>query len=201
MASTVFRICIFCGSKLGRDLAYRQAAIELGTLIAEKGYELVYGGGNVGHMGAIADACLSKGGHVIGVIPESLIHREVEGTRVGHDRLSHLEVVATMHERKARMAELSDAFIALPGGIGTLEELFEIYTWSQLKFHQKRIGLLNTGHFFDPLIQLLDHMVEENFLGTETRAELYFESSPEKLLDEVCIRKGFSINSGLATLE
>ncbi len=99
------------------------------------------------------------------------------------------------------MAELSDAFIALPGGIGTLEELFEIYTWSQLKFHQKRIGLLNTGHFFDPLIQLLDHMVEENFLGTETRAELYFESSPEKLLDEVCIRKGFSINSGLATLE
>ena len=186
MASPVFRICIFCGSKSGRNPAYQQAAIQLGSLIAEKGYELVYGGGNVGLMGVIAGACLNQGGHVIGVIPETLIHREVEGTKVGHDRLSRLEVVDTMHERKARMAELSDAFIALPGGIGTLEELFEIYTWSQLEFHQKPIGLLNTECFFNPLIQLLDHMVQESFLAAETRSELYFESDPQKLLDHIC---------------
>lgn len=196
MASSVFRICIFCGSKSGRDLAYREAAIQLGGLIAERGYELVYGGGNVGLMGVIADACLNQGGHVIGVIPEILIDREVEGTKVGHDRLSRLEVVDTMHERKARMAELSDAFIALPGGIGTLEELFEIYTWAQLKFHQKPIGLLNTEHFFDPLIQLLDHMVQENFLETETRSELCFESNPEKLLNQMRYDKSSAIKSG-----
>lgn len=154
----------------------------LGRLMAERKLELVYGGGNIGLMGIIADACLTAGGSVVGVIPKALVGREVAGRSVEHSRLSRLEIVDSMHARKARMAELADGFIALPGGFGTFEELFEILTWAQLGFHQKPIGLLDVAGYYDPLLALCDRAVEEGFLSSASRALLLARSEAETLL-------------------
>ncbi len=172
------RVCVFCGSNVGARESYRAAAAALGTLLAERKIGLVYGGGNIGLMGALADAALAGGGEVIGVIPHALVAREV-----AHAGLSELRVVNSMHERKALMADLSDAFIALPGGYGTLEEFLEVVTWSQLGIHKKPCGLLNSEHYFDALIAMLDHAVEEGFLAGKNRALVLEESDPAKLVD------------------
>ena len=144
-------ICVFCGASTGHDPIYREAAENLGRALAERGIRLVYGGGAVGLMGVVADAAMAAGGEVIGIIPQSLKDAEV-----GHTGLTRLEVVDGMHARKARMAELSDAFIALPGGLGTLEELFEVWTWGQLGYHGKPLGLLDTNQFYSKLSHFLD---------------------------------------------
>lgn len=171
------RICVFCGSSTGADPVYERSARELGRMLAGADIELVYGGGSVGLMGVLADAVLSAGGRVTGVIPRALQAREV-----GHAGLGRLEVVETMHERKARMAELSDGFIALPGGIGTMEELFEVWTWGQLGIHGKPCGLLNVAGYYDRLIEFLDHAVAEAFLRERYRAMLLVESDAATLL-------------------
>jgi len=171
------RICVFCGSRPGLKPAYRAAAEALGQLLAERGIELIYGGGNVGLMGVVADACLAAGGRVVGVIPRALLEWEV-----GHEGLSRLEVVDSMHARKARMAELADAFIALPGGLGTFEELFEILTWAQLGFHNKPVGLLNVEAYYLPLIQMLERGVDEGFMKIENRGLLLVEDNLFTLL-------------------
>lgn len=176
------RICVFCGSRIGRNLEYRAATAALGKSLARQGIELVYGGGNVGLMGVIADACLAAGGRVTGIIPEALVGREVAGRRVEHPNLNQLEIVDSMHTRKARMAELADGFIALPGGYGTLEELFEVLTWAQLGFHQKPVGLLNVAGYWDPLLALCDQAVSEEFLSPQSRSLLMARSDPEALL-------------------
>jgi hypothetical protein len=176
------RICVFCGSNAGHDPRYRDAAEALGGLLAQRGIELVYGGGNVGLMGALADACLAADGTVIGVIPEALVGKEVAGRHVDHRALTRLEIVDSMHTRKARMAELSDGFIALPGGFGTFEEFCEILTWGQLGFHAKPIGLLNVAGFFDPLLALFDHAVREGFLRAQNRAMALADTDSERLL-------------------
>ncbi len=176
------RICVFCGSRPGRRPDYRAMAETLGRLLAARGVELVYGGGNIGLMGIIADACLAAGGGVAGVIPEALVGREVEGRAVEHSGLGRLEIVDSMHTRKARMAELADGFIALPGGFGTFEELFEILTWAQLGFHQKPVGLLDVAGYYDPLLALCDRAVEEGFLSADSRALLLARSEAETLL-------------------
>jgi len=156
------RICIFCGSQVGTNGLYRQAATALGHLLVRNGYGLVYGGGHVGLMGVIADAVLASGGEVIGVIPESMVAREL-----AHTGLTQLQVVSGMHARKARMAELADAFIALPGGYGTFEELFEVITWAQLGMHRKPIGLLNVAGYFNALKVLVDQAIAEGFIRAE----------------------------------
>ena len=176
------RLCVFCGSNAGHDPRYRNAAEALGRLLAGRGIELVYGGGNVGLMGIIADACLAAGGTVIGVIPEALLGKEVAGRHVDHRALTRLEVVASMHARKARMAELSDGFIALPGGFGTFEEFCEILTWGQLGFHVKPTGLLNVNGFYDPLLAMFDRAVEDGFLRAENRAMALAAGDGESLL-------------------
>ena len=176
------RICVFCGASHGRHPVYGEVASRLGETLAHQDIELVYGGGNVGLMGVIADACLRSGGKVTGIIPKSLVGREIDGERVEHRGVTHLEVVDSMHTRKARMAELADGFMALPGGFGTLEELFEILTWAQLGFHQKPIGLLNTQGYFDPLLGLLDHALEEQFIRPENLSLLLHEQEPDALL-------------------
>ncbi len=172
------RVCVFSGSSPGADLAYRAAAIDLGHLLADRGIELVYGGAHVGLMGALADAALEGGGRVIGVIPQSLVDREI-----AHPGLSDLRVVDSMHERKAQMAELADAFVALPGGVGTLEELFEVYTWNQLGLHAKPLGLFNVRGYFDGLVRFLDHAVEERFVTRENRAMLLVSEHLDELID------------------
>jgi uncharacterized protein (TIGR00730 family) len=174
----VKRICVFSGSSPGADLAYRAAATDLGNRLADRGIELVYGGASVGLMGVVADAALEGGGRVIGVIPQSLVDREV-----AHPGLSDLRVVDSMHERKALMAELSDAFVALPGGVGTLEELFEVYTWNQLGLHAKPLGLFNVRGYFDGLARFLDHAVAERFVTRAHRAMLLVSEDLEALLD------------------
>jgi uncharacterized protein (TIGR00730 family) len=171
------RVCVFCGSSFGARPAYRAAAEELGRLLAEHGIGLVYGGGCVGLMGALADACMSAGGEVIGVIPESLLRREV-----GHRGVSKLHVVETMHERKALMADLADAFIALPGGYGTLEEFCEVVTWSQLGIQQKPCGLLNIEKYWDGLLAVLDHAVDEEFVRPENSELVLVASTPQGML-------------------
>jgi hypothetical protein len=176
------RICVFCGSNAGHDPRYRADAERLGRLLAVRGIELVYGGGNVGLMGIIADACLGAGGTVTGVIPEALIGKEVAGRVVDHRGLTRLEVVDSMHTRKARMAELADGFIALPGGFGTFEEFCEILTWGQLGFHVKPMGLLNVNGFYDPLLALFERAVAEGFLRKENRAMALAAEDIESLL-------------------
>eukprot|EP00913_Durusdinium_trenchii_P023285 g21863.t1 len=158
------RICVFCGSRTGDDDAYRAAASQLGTRLAEAAIGLVFGGGSVGLMGVIADAVLAVGGEVVGVIPEMLATKEVQ-----HPAVADMRLVPDMHARKALMAELSDAFIALPGGYGTFEELFEVVTWAQLGIHRKNIGLLNIGGFFDPLCRMIDHAIQEGFVRPDHR--------------------------------
>jgi uncharacterized protein (TIGR00730 family) len=171
------RLCIFCGSNPGNSPAYRAVAIALGELLARRGIGIVYGGGRVGLMGALADAALAAGAHVIGVIPQALVDREI-----GHGGLTELRVVKSMHERKALMAELADGFVALPGGVGTLEELFEMWTWAQLGLHQKPCGLVEVEGFFAPLLSFLDHLVSAGFVRLEHRAMLVAAVSPEDLL-------------------
>jgi len=171
-------VCVFCGASTGVNPAYREAAIALGQAIARRGLTLVYGGGAVGLMGIVADAAMAAGGEVIGIIPEALKNAEV-----GHNGLTRLEVVDGMHARKARMAELSDAFVALPGGLGTLEELFEVWTWGQLGYHAKPLGLLDVNGFYTKLGSFLDHVVEEGFVRPQHRAMLQLADTPAELLD------------------
>jgi uncharacterized protein (TIGR00730 family) len=170
-------LCVFCGSSSGVDPRYVAAARELGRALASSGIGLVYGGASVGLMGAIADAALQAGGHVIGVIPEALERREV-----AHRGLSDLRVVGSMHERKALMAELSDGFVALPGGIGTLEELFEVWTWGQLGYHAKPCAIYNVGGFYTGLIAFLGHVGTAGFLRPDTREMLIVEDDEARLL-------------------
>lgn len=170
-------VCVFCGSSPGADPAFGAAAAEVGRLLAESGRTLVYGGGRVGLMGVVADAALAGGGRVIGVIPQSLVDSEV-----GHGGLTELRVVGSMHERKAIMAELSDGFLAMPGGIGTLEEFFEIWTWGQLGLHRKPFGLLDVARFYGPMLQFLDRLVEQRFVRPEHRAMLCVAGRPVTLL-------------------
>ncbi len=164
-------LCVFCGSSVGSRPAYIGAAISLGKVLAEQKIRLVYGGGRVGLMGAVADSALQAGGEVVGVIPEHLVAREV-----AHQGLSDLRIVRSMHERKALMAELSDGFVALPGGLGTLEEFFEVWTWGQLGLHRKPYALLNVNGFYDPLVQFIDQLVEQKFVRPEHRRMLIVES-------------------------
>lgn len=174
------RICVFCGSNPGADPAYAEAAADLGRLLAGRGLTLVYGGGHVGLMGVLADAALAAGGLVTGVIPEALAAKEL-----AHRGLTELKVVGSMHERKALMSELSDAFIALPGGIGTLEEWFEVWTWSQLGFQPKPCGMLNVAGYYDHLLAFLDHMTAERFLAPPHRSMAIVEDRVDRLLDRL----------------
>lgn len=175
---SIRRICVFCGSSFGRSALYAEAAEALGQQLAESGTSLVYGGARVGLMGALADATLSAGGEVVGVIPKGLLDHEI-----AHERLTELHVVASMHERKSRMADLSDAFIALPGGFGTIEELCEILTWAQLGLHAKPIGILNVGGYFDPLLTFFDNVLAEQFIRAEHRSLLIEGHTPQQLLE------------------
>jgi uncharacterized protein (TIGR00730 family) len=174
----VHRICVYAGSNPGSDPAYADAARALASLMAERGIGLVYGGGKIGLMGVLADTVLAAGGEAIGVMPQALIDREI-----GHPNLTELKVVQSMHERKALMAELAEAFVAVPGGIGTLEELIEVYTWSQLGIHDKACGVLNVRGYYDGLAAFLDHAVREGFLRPQHRAVLTVAEDPEQLLD------------------
>jgi uncharacterized protein (TIGR00730 family) len=171
-------ICVYCGSSPGSRDAYATNARALAEALVSRNIGLVYGGASIGIMGAVADHVLRLGGKAVGVIPEALMSKEV-----AHYQLTELHVTRSMHERKIRMAELSDGFIALPGGLGTLEELFEIWTWAQLGFHQKPCGLLNVEGYYDPLIEFLDHAVTEQFVKDAHRAMLIMESEPKTLLD------------------
>lgn len=171
-------ICVFCGSSIGGVDAYRNAATDLGRLLAERGIRLVYGGGKVGLMGVVADAVLQAGGEVLGIIPEPLMLKEV-----GHGGLTDLVVTRTMHERKAAMADAAEGFIALPGGFGTLDELCEILTWAQLGIHRKPIGLLDTSGFFGQLTSFFDFVSAQGFIRPEHRSLLLEASSPGLLLD------------------
>jgi len=174
------RLCVFCGSSSGVHSAYAQAAQTVAHLLCRRGIELVYGGGNVGLMGTLANACLQKGGRVIGVIPQALADKEV-----AHTGLTELRVVNSMHERKALMADLSDAFVALPGGYGTWEELFEVLSWSQLGIQRKACGLLNVNGYYDPLLELADKSVSAGFLREVHRDLLLADDDPERLLDRL----------------
>lgn len=170
-------ICVFCGSSTGSNPVFAEAARQLGKLIAKTNSTLIYGGGNIGLMGILADAVLNSSGKVIGVIPDFLVQREV-----GHHGLTQLEIVSSMHERKKRMADLSNVFIAMPGGWGTLDELAEILTWKQLTLVQTEVGLLNTNSFFDPLLDQMKKMVKEGFLHDSHFAELKIAETPSALL-------------------
>ena len=172
------RICVFCGSAIGNQPVYREVAVAMGSLLARRGIGLVYGGGHVGLMGVVADACLAAGGEVIGVIPQALADREI-----AHARLTELHVVDSMHTRKAMMADLSDAFVAMPGGVGTFEEFFEAVTWTQLGLHRKPCGLLNAGAFYTPLAAFIDQAVSEGFIKPVHRAFIVVDDNPERLLD------------------
>ncbi len=172
------RICVFCGSHFGADPAYRSAAVELGERMVERGLGLVYGGGNVGLMGVVADTVMASGGEVIGVIPRTLRDREV-----AHQGITELRVVDSMHERKRLMYEQAEAVLALPGGIGTFDELFEAMTWNQLGIHLKPAGLLNVGGYFDPLVAMLDRALEQGFIGRTYRDFLLAEPTVCAVLD------------------
>jgi uncharacterized protein (TIGR00730 family) len=174
----VNRVCVFCGSSEGRDPRYREAAAGLGQVLVRRGLGLVYGGAGVGLMRVLADAVLAHGGSVIGVIPHGLAAREV-----AHRGLSEIRVVPSMHARKALMADLSDAFLALPGGFGTLDELFESVTWAQLGIHRKPVALLNVAGYFDGLVRFLDHAVHEAFISPTNRKLVAVADQPEQALD------------------
>lgn len=173
-------ICVFCGSSVGSREVYAEAARRMGRLLAERGLRTVYGAGNIGLMGVLADAVLEAGGEIIGVIPEALVAREL-----AHNGLTGLRIVHSMHERKAQMADLSDAFLALPGGFGTFEELCETLTWVQLGIHEKPCGLLNVAGYFDPLIAQFDRAVEDRFLSPEHRDLLQVSTEPADLLERL----------------
>lgn len=174
------RVCVFCGARDGARPAYLEFARALGGLLAERGHGVVYGGASIGLMGALADEALARGGEVVGVIPQTLVDREI-----AHAGLTTQHVVATMHERKAKMAELSDAFVAMPGGLGTLEELFEVVTWRMLDIHRKPIGLLDVGGYWAPLLAALEHGVTEGFVDRALLDALVVEREPVRLIDRL----------------
>ncbi len=171
-------ICVYCGSSFGANGLYLDATMSLARTLAARGIRVVYGGASVGLMGALADTTIEAGGEVVGVIPQALVDREI-----AHPGLTELHVVNSMHERKALMAELSEAFVALPGGIGTLEELIEVYTWSRLRLHDKPLGVLNVAGYYDGLAAFLDHAVAQGFLPGAQRARLLTAAEPNALLD------------------
>jgi uncharacterized protein (TIGR00730 family) len=174
---TLQRICVFCGSSDGRDPEFVRAAQDLGAVLASEGIGLVYGGARVGLMGVLADSVIRRGGSVVGVIPRSLVDREI-----AHEGVADLRIVDSMHERKALMADLADAFLALPGGLGTLEEFAEILTWAQLRIHTKPCGLLNVGGYFDPLLAMLDRAEQEGFLRGDHRSMIVVSSDASDVL-------------------
>lgn len=174
---TLHTVCIFCAAGDGRNPVYVKQALEMGRYLAESGRRIVYGGGRTGLMGALAEGALAAGGEIVGIMPKHLVDHEV-----AHTGLTELRVVASMHERKALLAELSDGFLAMPGGLGTLEELFEIWTWGQLGLHRKPYGVLNVNGYFTPLLQFLDHAVAEQFVRPEYRALLVVDSEPSALI-------------------
>jgi uncharacterized protein (TIGR00730 family) len=176
----MWRLCVFCGSSSGARPVYRLAARELGALLAGAGIGLVYGGASIGLMGEIADAALKANGEVIGVIPRSMVTKEI-----AHRGLPDLRIVDSMHQRKALMADLSDGFIAMPGGLGTLEEFFEVLTWAQLGMHTKACGLLNLDGFYDQLLAFLDHSVEDGFIKPVHRAKILVADNPKDLLERL----------------
>jgi len=180
-----FAVAVYCGSRLGDDPAYAEAARRVGTLIGERGWRLVYGGGRAGLMGVVADATLAAGGSVVGVIPHALMSREL-----GHAGLTELHVVDTMHERKRMMAERADAFVALPGGIGTFEELFEVWTWRQLGYHDQPIGLLNVAGYYDELLRFLEKTVARGFLSTAQQDLLEVSDDAATLLSRLATLAG-----------
>jgi hypothetical protein len=185
MNSAPFSVAVYCGSRNGVQPAYRALALALGTAIGQRGWQLVYGGGRAGLMGAVADATLAAGGRVVGVIPESLMNLEV-----GHAGLSELHVVQTMHQRKQMMAERSHAFIAMPGGIGTFEELFEVWTWRHLGYHDRPIGLLDVAGYWAPMLQFLRHSVAEGFMDDGQMAMLHSDDDAVRLLETLFARAG-----------
>ncbi|PGT82616.1 TIGR00730 family Rossman fold protein [Bacillus sp. AFS040349] len=173
------RICVFCGSSPGASDLYSEDAAKLGAQLAKEGITLVYGGSKVGIMGVVANAALQAGGEVIGVIPKMLMEREL-----AHPGLTELIIVHSMHERKAKMEELSDGFVVLPGGPGTMEEFFEVYTWAQLGEHRKPIGMMNSNHYYDKLLAFFDHMIQEQFLKPEYQSMVIVDSDPEQLIQK-----------------
>jgi len=173
-------ICVYCGSSPGSDPAFLQAAREVGSLLAQRGHTLVYGGGNVGLMGAVADAVMAAGGKAIGVIPDHLASKEL-----AHNGLTKLHVVSSMHARKELMASLADGFLALPGGIGTLEEIIEVFVWMQLGLHVKPCALLNTNGYYDPLVAFLTRMTEARFLRAEQLSQLIVATEPAEALERL----------------
>jgi len=181
--AVLFSVCVYCGSRHGNDSRFTEAAVALGREIGRRGWQLVYGGGHVGLMGEVANATLEAGGRVIGIIPELLMAKEV-----GHRQLTELHVVQTMHQRKKCMAEWAHAFVALPGGIGTLEELFEVWTWRHLGYHDQPIGLLNVAGFYDPLLAFMRHTEASGFIDAEQRSMLHVATEPAQLLDELALR-------------
>ena len=187
-SSPTQRLCVFLAASHGRREAYGVAADIVGRSLARRGIGLVYGGGNVGLMGRLAQSALDEGGEVIGVIPKTLLGREVAGIPIEDLGATRLEVVDSMHARKARMAELSDGFLALPGGYGTFEELFEVITWAQLGFHRKPIGILNIEGYYDPLINLINHTLEEGFIRPENRELVIDGTDIEPLIDLILTR-------------
>lgn len=176
-------ICVYLGSRSGHHPAHQEAAVQLGKLIAKRGHSLVYGGARIGLMGKLADSVMAHGGKVVGVMPHHLVEREQ-----AHLELDELVRVSDMHERKACMMDRSDAFIALPGGIGTLEELFETWTWRYLELHKKPLGLLDTEGFYQPLMTFLDSTVEAGFLAADTRAQLLDAATPEAMIERIDAR-------------
>jgi uncharacterized protein (TIGR00730 family) len=180
MSPPVRRVCVFCGSSEGTRPEYTLAARQLAEALARAGLGLVYGGGQVGLMGVLADAALAAGCEVIGVLPEALHLREI-----GHAGLDELHVVTSMHERKAKMAELADGFISLPGGLGTLEETFEVWTWAQLGFHRKPVGFLDVVDYWRPLIVMVDRMVHEGFVSAKHRRVVCVDRDPDALLEQL----------------
>lgn len=184
------RVCVYCGSNKGASKAYLEAADNMAIALVDRGLALVYGGGNIGLMGAIASKVLAEGGDVIGIIPESLIAKEIEvlnsnGSFIITNKLSDLHIVKSMHERKTLMAELSDVFVALPGGFGTIEEFFEVVTWTQLGLHQKPCGLLNVNGFYDALLLFLNNAVSECFIRSEHRDLIVDDTNPTELLNKL----------------
>ncbi|MGQ0633189.1 MAG: TIGR00730 family Rossman fold protein [Planctomycetaceae bacterium] len=178
------RVCVFCGSNAGHDARYARAAGEFGRSLAARGWGLVYGGGRVGLMGVLADSVLDRGGEVIGVIPEMLATKELL-----HTGVTRMHVVSGMHARKALMAELSDAFVALPGGYGTFEETLEMITWGQLGIHRKPLGLLDTQGFYGPFVRFIEHAIAEQFVREEQRALFVTAAEPDELLDRLCAQE------------
>jgi uncharacterized protein (TIGR00730 family) len=184
-ATQPFSICVYCGSRSGAQPAYTALAQQLGAAIGRRGWQLVYGGGRAGLMGTVADAALAAGARVVGVIPQTLMNLEV-----GHAGLTELHVVHTMHQRKQMMAERADAFIAMPGGIGTFEELFEVWTWRHLGYHDRPIGLLDAAGYWSPLLAFLHHSVAEGFMSPDQMATLVSDDETEALLDRLYAQRG-----------